>query len=98
MTRAQFTIGSERLNRTESSNIPLLHRPESRDRQGPAIEKLVERFLDQLWAEAGLSDNTLAAYRNDLKSLIVFCEQKDISFRDLTPTDIQNYLIHIREE
>ncbi|UCD28207.1 MAG: site-specific tyrosine recombinase XerD, partial [Planctomycetota bacterium] len=64
----------------------------------PAIEKLVERFLDQLWAEAGLSDNTLAAYRNDLKSLIEFCKQEDISFRTLAPEDIQNYLMHIREE
>lgn len=26
----------------------------------------IERFLDSLWMERGLSDNTLAAYRNDL--------------------------------
>ncbi|MSR13540.1 MAG: site-specific tyrosine recombinase XerD [Gammaproteobacteria bacterium] len=31
-----------------------------------AQDPLVERFLDFLWAEFGLSDNTLAAYRNDL--------------------------------
>lgn len=28
--------------------------------------ELIERFLDSLWAESGLSDNTLAAYRSDL--------------------------------
>ena len=29
----------------------------------------IERFLDGLWAERGLSDATLAAYRNDLARL-----------------------------
>lgn len=29
----------------------------------------IERFLDALWMEGGLSDNTLAAYRNDLHGL-----------------------------
>lgn len=30
-------------------------------------EASIERFLDALWMERGLSDNTLAAYRNDLQ-------------------------------
>ena len=30
---------------------------------------LVERYLDALWMERGLSENTLAAYRNDLSRL-----------------------------
>lgn len=30
-------------------------------------EQAVERFLEALWLENGLSDNTLASYRNDLK-------------------------------
>ena len=32
----------------------------------------IERFLDALWMEGGLSDNTLAAYRNDLRGLAVW--------------------------
>ena len=32
----------------------------------PATSSLIERFLDALWMERGLSDNTLSAYRNDL--------------------------------
>lgn len=32
----------------------------------------IERFLDALWMEGGLSDNTLAAYRNDLRGLCVW--------------------------
>lgn len=30
-------------------------------------EALINRFLDALWTERGLSDNTLAAYRSDLR-------------------------------
>jgi integrase/recombinase XerD len=32
----------------------------------PASRQDIERFLDKLWMERGLSENTLAAYRNDL--------------------------------
>lgn len=32
-------------------------------------DPLIETFLDALWMEKGLSDNTLAAYRNDLRQL-----------------------------
>lgn len=35
-------------------------------------EALLERFLDVLWMEQGLSDHTLAAYRADLKGVAVF--------------------------
>ena len=30
-------------------------------------ERVIEAFLDQIWMEKGLSDNSLAAYRMDLK-------------------------------
>ena len=32
-------------------------------------ESYVERFLDKLWAERGLSDNSLQGYRHDLRHL-----------------------------
>ena len=34
-----------------------------------AEQQVIERFADALWMERGLSDNTLAAYRNDLGGL-----------------------------
>ncbi|MFA7618551.1 MAG: site-specific integrase, partial [Thiohalomonadaceae bacterium] len=34
-----------------------------------ADRALLERFLDALWMERGLSENTLAAYRRDLEGL-----------------------------
>lgn len=33
----------------------------------PATDPVIERFLDALWLEAGLSRNTLSAYRSDLE-------------------------------
>ncbi len=33
------------------------------------VDPLLERFLDALWMEAGLSDHSLAAYRRDLRGL-----------------------------
>ena len=34
----------------------------------PQTDELLERFLDALWLEAGLSRNTLSAYRSDLEA------------------------------
>lgn len=31
------------------------------------IPELVEEFIDVIWMERGLSENTLSAYRTDLK-------------------------------
>ncbi|MDN3683850.1 site-specific integrase [Vibrio sinaloensis] len=31
---------------------------------------IVEQFLDAMWMERGLSENTLASYRNDLMKLL----------------------------
>ena len=36
---------------------------------------LVEKFLDAMWMERGLSENTLASYQNDLMKLLAWMEQ-----------------------
>ena len=42
----------------------------SQDQAGSVKQsQLVERFLDNLWAERGLSDNSLQSYRHDLLNL-----------------------------
>ncbi len=42
--------------------------------------QLVDRFLDAIWAERGLSENTLEAYRRDLMKLMRW-----LALRDKTP-------------
>jgi len=41
----------------------------------PAENPQIERFLDAMWMERGLSDNTLSAYRNDLSQFALWLAQ-----------------------
>jgi len=59
---------------------------------------LIERFLTGLWAEAGLAENTIAAYRQDLDSLADYLARRSIEFRAMRPKDIQSFLIYLKEE
>ena len=51
---------------------------------------LVDRFLDQVWLTKGLSQNTLSAYRRDLRALDAWLGDTD--FTRALPSDILNYL------
>ena len=62
------------------------------------MESLIERFLSQLWSEAGLADNTIAAYRADLVTFACYCAQKGLVLRQLAPSDIQQFMISLREK
>ncbi|MDA3921055.1 MAG: site-specific tyrosine recombinase XerD [Salinisphaera sp.] len=61
------------------------------DTLAPAIAEQIERFLDGLWAERGLSDATLAAYRNDLARFAVSLAPR-MTLLAVTRFDIQTYL------
>ena len=41
------------------------------------IPVIIEQFIDVVWMERGLSENTLSAYRTDLKKFVVWLMQKD---------------------
>lgn len=63
----------------------------------------IGRFLTYLSAEKGFSDNTLAAYRNDLSQLASFVAE-DANKRGLTPLwsnfsrqDMLSYLLNLKE-
>lgn len=64
----------------------------------PSLRVLIERFLGRLWAEAGLADNTLEAYRRDLETLADFCERESLEFKTFTQKDVQSFLIVQRQE
>lgn len=54
---------------------------------------LIERFADALWAEAGLSDNTLAAYRRDLEGFARYLDAaRGIPLERATRADLAAYL------
>lgn len=53
---------------------------------------LVSNYLDALWLEKGLSDNSLDAYRRDLRGLADFIEKLDKSLLDVDRIDLMDYL------
>jgi len=55
---------------------------------------LIERFIDALWMEHGLSQNTLAAYRSDLAGLKRWLQQQTSSdtLLDASQAELQAYL------
>jgi integrase/recombinase XerD len=55
-------------------------------------EALLERFLDVLWTEHGLSDHTLAAYRADLKGVALFFKKRAVSLASAQRQDLLSYL------
>ena len=54
--------------------------------------QLTDRYLDILWMEKGLSDNTLASYRRDLKAFAGWLEERDRSLVQVDGADLQEYL------
>ena len=56
------------------------------------MSSLIDRFVDSLWLERGLSANTLAAYRTDLGKLAAWLDQQGSSLLTLQALDLQAYL------
>ena len=62
----------------------------------------IEQFLDNIWMERGLSDNTLSAYRTDLKNFVKWLKLlNNNSITDkligVERIDIENYLSDLKE-
>ncbi|HEY0719726.1 MAG TPA: site-specific tyrosine recombinase XerD [Gammaproteobacteria bacterium] len=53
---------------------------------------LLERFLDALWLERGLTANTLSAYRSDLESFSRWLAARDSSLGDASREALLEYL------
>ncbi|CAA6811119.1 MAG: Tyrosine recombinase XerD [uncultured Thiotrichaceae bacterium] len=62
----------------------------------PHTQQLLDKFLDALWAERGLSKNTLEAYERDLRIFYEWLSTSDseAKLEDVTRADIQAYLTH----
>lgn len=53
---------------------------------------LIARFIDNLWLEHGLSQNTLTAYRSDLAGLSLWLERRQHRLHDAGLAELQDYL------
>ena len=54
--------------------------------------QLIERFLDTLWMERGLSANTLSAYRSDLSQVAVWLDTRGSGLQSVERADLLAYL------
>ena len=52
----------------------------------------IEQFLDALWLERNLADNTLEAYRRDLTSLVQWLDQRKLTLASVQSVDLQGLL------
>ena len=52
----------------------------------------LENFLDNIWAEQGLSKNTLVSYEHDIKSFLIFLEDSKIQLLEASYADINSYI------
>lgn len=55
-------------------------------------KSLIDRFLDAIWMERGLSENTLGAYRADLMALNQRLERQSINLIEARRADILSYI------
>lgn len=62
--------------------------------QSAADQNLIARFLDALWLEKGLSDNTLSSYRRDLTAYSRWLCSAERSLLDADESVLQGYLAH----
>ena len=53
---------------------------------------LVEQFLDALWLEKNLAENTLSAYRRDLTMLVEWLARRELSLASAQSDDLQALL------
>jgi integrase/recombinase XerD len=55
-------------------------------------EELIDKFLDAIWMERGLSANTLGAYRADLMTLSRGLSESNVSIEDATKADLLGFI------
>lgn len=56
-----------------------------------STSRYLQPFLDSLWLEAGLSQNTVEAYRRDLLAFSAWLAKRDVDLAAATQHDIQRY-------
>lgn len=64
------------------------------------MSKHVDHFLAHLNVERGSSENTLAAYANDLKQFMAFIQRQrpgEVDWSTVTKDDMVNYVLHLKE-
>jgi integrase/recombinase XerD len=62
------------------------------------MDEAIRNFLNFLTVERGASENTLAAYRNDLQQFSHFIAGRKKSLSKITRNDVVNYMLSLKEK
>lgn len=62
----------------------------------PVSHPYIDSYLQFLLVTRGLSENTLTSYETDLRSFLLFLEEKDFNIEDVTDQSIFLYIMHLR--
>jgi len=68
------------------------NRPAASNAPAGSPEAIIDKFLDAIWMERGLSTNTLGAYRADLVALKRWLAQRDVSLIFATRADLLAFI------
>jgi len=74
------------------------HRTSPETPQSNASERLIDAFVDALWLHDGLSKNTLAAYRRDLRLFGTWLATQGESLLEVTQDKLNGYFAHRHHE
>ena len=69
-----------------------MNRPSPLEDTPPASPEEIDRFIDAMWLECGLSRNTLDAYRNDLHHLSLWLKKQGTSLNGASRANLLAYL------
>lgn len=64
----------------------------SEHRISPVDEQCLERYLDMVWVEKGLSQNTLESYRQDLQGFASWLQSRSATLLTVDPVLLHEYL------
>lgn len=64
----------------------------SEHRSSPVDEQCLERYLDMVWVEKGLSQNTLESYRQDLQGFASWLQSRSATLLKVDSVLLQEYL------
>ena len=62
------------------------------------MREKIQQFLDYITVEKGYSQNTLAAYRNDLSQFMVYLAGRVSTWDEVTRDTILAYIMHMKAE
>lgn len=62
----------------------------------PVSHPYVDSYLQYLLVTRGLSENTLTSYETDLRTFLLFLEDKSYNVKDVTDQSIFLYIMHLR--